>query len=572
MLSRIKKFLRARRKGGHRRTSHPHANIPDCITRTNRTIDSMHDEENQNVYLEKLPPRVPIQDVFRLIDSEEKQKASERPTQLIEDKQAKDLPYYTALDSYEIEKKLGEGAFSNVYMARDKTNGRKVAIKVVQKREYEQSKENSHLHPSVKRRPLATERANILKEVQIMRSVDHPNIVQLVEFIESEQQYFLVLELCEGGELFHQIVKLTSFSEALARHVITQLAQAVRYLHEECGVVHRDIKPENILYEPIPYIPVCTQTRKPSRSEVIEGMFLKGVGGGGIGRVKLADFGLSKVVWDNSTYTPCGTVGYTAPEIVCDRRYSKSVDMWAMGCVLYTLLCGFPPFYDESISSLTNKVAHGCYAFLSPWWDPVSDAAKDLIMHLLCVDPSKRYTINQFLNHPWVTEKKPPRHPSSYLSALIRSPPTTAVSDSIKDFDHIDGSRNGHMDAFSPGSPFIKEIIDVTYAVQRMGEEGTWRGAVIENPNADPRYCYTQDVDDDDDDDILFAERAQEMINNNTHRHRSAEQQRLQSFSLEPTSTPALFRNREYSPEKMSFRLDISNATLLKNRRQQVAF
>ena len=147
----------------------------------------------------------------------------------------------------------------------------------------------------------------------------------------------------EGGELFHQIVKLTYFSEALSRHVILQVAEGIRYLHEERGVVHRDIKPENLLFERIPIIPAKQPQHRPYDEEKEdEGEFRLGVGGGGIGRVKIADFGLSKIVWDEQTMTPCGTVGYTAPEIVKDERYSKSVDMWALGCVLYTLLCGFP--------------------------------------------------------------------------------------------------------------------------------------------------------------------------------------------------------------------------------------
>ena len=102
--------------------------------------------------------------------------------------------------------------------------------------------------------------------------------------------------------------------------------------------------------------------------------------------------------------TPCGTVGYTAPEIVKDERYSKSVDMWALGCVLYTLLCGFPAFYDESIQTLTEKVARGQYTFLSPWWDDISKSAQDLVSHLLTVDPEKRYDINQFLNQYYDAE------------------------------------------------------------------------------------------------------------------------------------------------------------------------
>ncbi len=177
----------------------------------------------------------------------------------------------------------------------------------------------------------------------------------------------------EGGELFHQIVKLTYFSENLSRHVILQVAQGIRYLHEERGVVHRDIKPENLLFSRIPIIPSKQPVQRPYDEEKEdEGEFIPGVGGGGIGRVKIADFGLSKVVWNEETMTPCGTVGYTAPEIVKDERYSKSVDMWALGCVLYTLLCGFPPFYDESINVLTEKVARGYYTFLSPWWDDIS--------------------------------------------------------------------------------------------------------------------------------------------------------------------------------------------------------
>jgi serine/threonine protein kinase len=100
--------------------------------------------------------------------------------------------------------------------------------------------------------------------------------------------------------------------------------------------------------------------------------------------------------------TPCGTVGYTAPEIVKDERYSMGVDMWALGCVLYTMLCGFPPFYDENVQILTEKVARGQYSFLSPWWDDISAEAKDLITHLLKVDPRERYTIREFLAHPWI--------------------------------------------------------------------------------------------------------------------------------------------------------------------------
>ncbi|KAG9535273.1 Ca2+/calmodulin-dependent protein kinase, partial [Aureobasidium melanogenum] len=259
-----------------------------------------------------------------------------------EEREAKGkLPRYPGLERWNLVEKMGDGAFSNVYRARDSQGVyNEVAIKVVRKFEMNSTQGDKVLHPDFKKTPKGVERANILKEVQIMRQLDHPNIVKLVEFSEARQYYYIVLELCPGGELFHQIVRLTYFSEDLSRHVIVQVAKALQYMHEEAGVVHRDIKPENLLFYPTPFIP--TRNPKPrgpdDEDKADEGEFIKGVGSGGIGLIKVADFGLSKVIWDSQTMTPCGTVGYTAPEIVKDERYSKSVDMWALGCVLYTLL------------------------------------------------------------------------------------------------------------------------------------------------------------------------------------------------------------------------------------------
>ncbi|KAG8990747.1 hypothetical protein FRB90_001629, partial [Tulasnella sp. 427] len=359
-----------------------------------------------------------------------------------EEREAKNkLPVYAGLERFKLVEKMGDGAFSHVYKAIDRETGQKVAVKIVRKYELTQS-----------------QRANILKEVQIMRGINHPNVVKLISFSESQEHYFLVLELMEGGELFHQIVKLTYFSEHLARHVILQVAKAIRHLHEEKGVVHRDIKPENILFERIPIIPSKNPMHRPYDEEKEdEGEFLDGVGGGGIGRVKIADFGLSKIIWDEQTMTPCGTVGYTAPEIVKDERYSKSVDMWALGCVLYTLLCGFPPFYDESINVLTEKVARGYYTFLSPWWDDISASSKDLITHLLCVDPTQRYTIDEFLAHPWCKEP------------LGQVAPTPAIRTAAYDSPML--APPGARDGRSPGVAHLKEAFDVTYAVHRMEEE-----------------------------------------------------------------------------------------------------
>ncbi|KAG9243393.1 kinase-like domain-containing protein [Calycina marina] len=377
------------------------------------------------------------------------------------------LPNYPGLERWKLLEKMGDGAFSNVYRAKD-LEGQvgEVAIKVVRKFEMNSG-----------------QRANILKEVQIMRNLEHPNIVKLVEFTESKQYYYIILELAPGGELFHQIVRLTYFSENLARHVITQVAEALKYLHEEKGVVHRDIKPENILFSQIPVIPTKNPSPKSPEDEdkVDEGEFIPGVGAGGIGQIKIADFGLSKVVWDTQTMTPCGTVGYTAPEIVKDERYSKSVDMWAMGCVLYTLLCGFPPFYDESIQVLTEKVARGQYTFLSPWWDDISKPAQDLVSHLLTVDPNKRYTIVEFLNHPWIRGANEPT-----FAAFDAPPLATPAAERNRQLgndgrlrafnpDLLESPGARKNDFRSPGAFNMREVFDVGYAVHRQEEEGKRR-------------------------------------------------------------------------------------------------
>ncbi|KAK2797556.1 MAPK-activated protein kinase Srk1 [Emmonsiellopsis sp. PD_5] len=417
------------------------------------------------------------------------------------------MPKYPGLERWILLEKMGDGAFSNVYRARDSTGKfGEVAIKVVRKFEMNSKQGEAHLHPDLKKKQKqVVERANILKEVQIMRQIDHPNIVKLIEFTESRQFYYIVLELCPGGELFHQIVRLTYFSEDLSRHVIVQVAKAIEYLHEHCGVVHRDIKPENLLFYPVPFVP--TKNPKPpapgDEEKADEGEFKPGVGGGGIGQIKVADFGLSKVIWDTETMTPCGTVGYTAPEIVKDERYSKSVDMWALGCVLYTLLCGFPPFYDESIQVLTEKVARGQYTFLSPWWDDISKPAQDLVSHLLTVDPEKRYTIKEFLQHPWIKQTNEETH-----AAADAPPLATPLALNAQFMETPSVATDRRMDFRSPGAINLREVFDVGYAVHRQEEEGKrrknfkqgYRGGNAAGGFRADLNPLNEDYDDDDDD------------------------------------------------------------------------
>ncbi|KAL2137288.1 hypothetical protein VTI74DRAFT_5019 [Chaetomium olivicolor] len=500
--------------------------------------------------------RIPDENIAKLVAEENESKIK--------------FPHYPGLERWQLIEKMGDGAFSNVYRARDREgNAGEVAIKVVRKFEMN-----------------SMQRANILKEVQIMRQIDHPNIIKLIDFSESRQYYYIILELAPGGELFHQIVRLTYFSEDLSRHVITQVAKALEYLHEERGIVHRDIKPENILFNPIPFIP--SKNPKPKQpgdeDKVDEGEFIKGVGSGGIGQIKIADFGLSKIVWDNQTMTPCGTVGYTAPEIVKDERYSKSVDMWALGCVLYTLLCGFPPFYDESIEVLTEKVAKGQYTFLSPWWDDISKSAQDLISHLLCVDPEKRYTIREFLAHPWIRESGPtPRDERKALGS----------DHGLRAFDVgklVEGDKR--YDFRSPGAINLREVFDVGYAVHRQEEEGKRRKQIGAKAGVSRLGGVDEDEEMADDDTQQYVHKANagagsstqqlEQSMKNAHirdqEHRGRDRERKahpppaaaeqRGYGQHSAAVAAAARQqvRERNRQKGAFELNLDGATLLGRR------
>lgn len=365
--------------------------------------------------------------------------------QLVEEKKQKRETelLYPNLGNYQVLEKMGEGAFSVVYRAKHLETGTFVAIKILRKYQMDNAQKQA-----------------VMKEVIIMRQLNHPNIVKFVEFVESEPYYYIVQELVPGGEIFGAIVNYTYLSEDLARHVIYQVAEAVQYLHEEVGIVHRDIKPENLLFYPIDHKPSLSPISKLRRSDdpktkKDEGEFTLGVGGGTIGVVKLADFGLSKQIWEHNTKTPCGTVGYTAPEIVRDQRYSKEVDMWAIGCVLYTLLCGFPPFYDERIESLTEKVARGEYSFLAPWWDEIGNDAKYCVSRLLTVDPSRRYTIKEFFDDPWISQvAKYYKHPVEVHKPV--KPPRSAYT---------------NTGMYSPAALAMRDAFDISVAVHRIGEE-----------------------------------------------------------------------------------------------------
>ncbi|KAJ1758941.1 MAPK-activated protein kinase Srk1 [Coemansia sp. RSA 2523] len=364
---------------------------------------------------------------------------------------------FPAIEGYEVLSRIGEGAFSKVYRARQRATGDDVAVKAICKTGLS-----------------SVQIANIHKEIAIMESLRSPRIIKLIAVRETRDYFYLVMEFAEGGEMFDRVLQLTYLSERLARHVIIQVAEAVQYLHAN-GVVQRDLKLENVVFEPIPIVSSGVQEQKrqgDTAEKMEEGLYVPGVGGGGIGRVKLIDFGLSKVVWNQATHTPCGTTGYAAPEVVRDELYTKSVDMWGLGCMLYAMVCGFPPFYDEDVKVLTRKVALGQYEFLSPWWDKVNPQIKHLISRLLELDPAQRYTIQDFMRHPWIVAGINEMYDSAAVAAAARSSVHRRRNTNSRLLQLGLRQPFGAVEQgqFSPRNT-MKNAYDLAFAMRRLGDD-----------------------------------------------------------------------------------------------------
>lgn len=269
-------------------------------------------------------------------------------------------------DNYELGKELGSGTFSVVRLARQKHTGELFAVKVIDKTSIDVNKDS------------------LRTEVRIMKEARHPNVVRLFDVFESPRKVYLVLELLTGGELFDRIVNVypSGYSERDASILIYKITSAIDYLHDR-GIVHRDLKPENLLY-----------ASKDRESDI-----------------KITDFGLAKIMREDELLkTACGTPNYVAPEILMNKGYGPECDLWSLGVISYILLCGFPPFYvsdDDGnganhTAKLFDLIISGTFEFMSPYWDHISPSAKDLISRLLQVDPKKRLTAKQVMQHPFV--------------------------------------------------------------------------------------------------------------------------------------------------------------------------
>ncbi|XP_041737782.1 calcium/calmodulin-dependent protein kinase type II subunit gamma isoform X1 [Coregonus clupeaformis] len=264
-------------------------------------------------------------------------------------------------DEYQLYEELGKGAFSVVRRCIKKSNGQEFAAKIINTKKLS-----------------ARDHQKLEREARICRLLKHPNIVRLHESISEEGFHYLVFDLVTGGELFEDIVAREYYSEADASQCINQILESVHHMHQH-DIVHRDLKPENLLLA----------------------SKLKGAA------VKLADFGLAIEVQgdEQAWFGFAGTPGYLSPEVLRKDPYGKPVDIWACGVVLYILLVGYPPFWDEDQHKLYQQIKAGAYDFPSPEWDTVTPEAKNLINQMLTINPAKRITADQALKHPWVCQR-----------------------------------------------------------------------------------------------------------------------------------------------------------------------
>jgi len=264
------------------------------------------------------------------------------------------------LDSYTLGEQLGEGAFAKVKKAKNKKakhNGfpENVAIKIILKSKVDDMND-------------------IENEIKVMQKLKHDHIVELYELFDEPKKMHLVMELVTGGELFDRIVERQSYTERDAAEVMHQMCSALDYMHAK-KVMHRDLKPENVLYF----------DQDPNS------------------KLLIADFGLSKIVKEGEIMrTACGTPNYVAPEVLKNKGYNDGVvDVWSTGVILYILLCGFPPFYEEELPALFEQIMDGRFDFPKPWWNGISAPAMDLVTKMLTVKPADRLTAKQVMEHPF---------------------------------------------------------------------------------------------------------------------------------------------------------------------------
>ena len=256
-------------------------------------------------------------------------------------------------DEYDLKDKLGEGAYGCVYKVQQKGSNYFRAVKAIKKKNVDYDEFNN--------------------EIEVLKALDHPNIIKLFDCYQDKRYYYMVEEFCSGGDLFDYIQKEKFFTERKAGTIFNQLLSAINYLHKK-NIVHRDIKPENI---------VLVENKD---NEVF---------------IKLIDFGTSITIKGKNLTEELGTIYYIAPEVFMNN-YNQKADIWSCGIILYTMLCGHPPFCGNKENIIKSKILHSKLVFPSKEFKKVSDEAINYIKHLLSFNPDKRPTAEEALNNKWL--------------------------------------------------------------------------------------------------------------------------------------------------------------------------
>jgi len=260
---------------------------------------------------------------------------------------------------YSLGKPLGSGAYSVVRECTNKKTKAVFAVKVVTKSKLS-----------------VADDAALKDEIDILKNLEHENIIYLKDDFTERSHYYLVTEIMRGGELFDRIVAKTFYNEKEARDLCKTVFEAVAYCHS-LNIAHRDLKPENLLL----------MTKDNDRD------------------VKLADFGFAKrVTSEECLITQCGTPGYVAPEVLSHLQYGTKADVWSLGVIAYILIGGYPPFMEQNQKVLFRKIKRGDYEFHTEYWGQTSQDVQNFIRSLLTVDPRQRLTCKQALEHTWVMQ------------------------------------------------------------------------------------------------------------------------------------------------------------------------
>ena len=258
---------------------------------------------------------------------------------------------------------LGRGSFGVVYLVKQRYLSRYFAMKVIKKSSAKAKEEEE----------------NLMNEVDILRKLDHPNIVKITDFYSLKTEYNIITEYCQEGELFDEIKAQSPFSEAMAAWYLRQILSAVCYCHG-MNIIHRDLKPENIL---------IVKRQK-----------------NGYHPIKIIDFGTAKVFQkEKAEHLLIGSAYYIAPEVL-SRNYTELCDLWSCGVIMYILLTGRPPFNGSSEEEIMKKIKEGNYDLKKYPWGIISEEAKDLLKGLLQVNAKKRFSAKQALEHKWFQIEK----------------------------------------------------------------------------------------------------------------------------------------------------------------------